>query len=70
MTLQVKRQKQAEQRLAAALREFNDAIREVHKSGLDVDVSFFTMHTPRGPMAQVSLRTFPLEGAPPILKVV
>ncbi|WP_320203028.1 hypothetical protein [Agrobacterium rosae] len=42
MTSQVTRQKHAEDRLAAALREFNDAIRDVHKSGLDVDISTLT----------------------------
>ncbi|MCM2432112.1 hypothetical protein [Agrobacterium rosae] len=70
MTSQVTRQKHAEDRLAAALREFNDAIRDVHKSGLDVDISTLTMHTQRGPMVQVDLRTFRLDGAPPLLKVV
>jgi len=70
MTSQLKRQKQAEGQLAAALRNFNDAIRDVHKSGLDVDISVLTMSTQRGPMVQVDLRTFPLDGAPPVLRVV
>ncbi|KQM34592.1 hypothetical protein ASF03_21320 [Rhizobium sp. Leaf68] len=64
------RRKHYEERLAAALRQFNDAIRDVHKSGLDVDISFKTMHTQRGPMVQVDLCTFRLEGAPPVLKAV
>lgn len=64
------RRKHYEERLAAALRQFNDAIRDVHKSGLDVDISTLTMHTPRGPMVQVSLCTFRLDGAPPVLKAV
>lgn len=63
------RRKHYEERLAAALRQLNDAIRDVHKSGLDVDISKVTMHTQRGPMLQVDLRTFRLEGAPPILKI-
>ncbi|UXS00846.1 hypothetical protein [Agrobacterium tumefaciens] len=70
MTSQLKRQKQAEGQLAAALRNFNDAIRDIHKSGLDVDISVLTMSTQRGPMVQVDLRTFPLDGAPPVLRVV
>lgn len=70
MTSQLTRQKQAEKQLAAALRNFNDAIRDVHRSGLDVDISFLTMSTQRGPMVQVDLRTFPLDGAPPVLRVV
>lgn len=64
------RRKHYEERLAAALRQFNEAIRDVHKSGLDVDISFKTMHTQRGPMVQVDLCTFRLEGAPPVLKAV
>lgn len=64
------RRKHYEERLAVALRQFNDAIRDVHKSGLDVDISTLTMHTQRGPMVQVSLCTFRLDGAPPLLKVV
>ena len=70
MTSQLTRQRQAEGQLAAALRNFNDAIRDVHKSGLDVDISVLTMSTQRGPMVQVDLRTFPLDGAPPVLRVV
>ncbi len=64
------RRKHYEQRLAVALRQFNDAIRDVHKSGLDVEISTLTMHTQRGPMLQVDLYTFKLEGAPPVLKIV
>ena len=64
------RQKHFEERLAVAMRQFNDAIRDVHKSGLDVDISFLTMHTQRGPMVQVDLRTFRLDGAPSVLRVV
>ena len=64
------RQKHHQERLAIAMRQFNDAIRDVHKSGLDVDISFLTMHTQRGPMVQVDLRTFRLDGAPPVLRVV
>ena len=64
------RRKHYEERLAVASRQFNDAIRDVHKSGLDVDISFKTMHTQRGPMVQVDLCTFRLDGAPPLLKVV
>ncbi len=63
------RRKHYEERLAFALRQFNDAIRDVHKSGLDVEISTLTMHTPRGPMVQVDLCTFRLEGAPPVLKL-
>lgn len=63
------RRKHYEERLAVALRQLNDAIRDVHKSGLDVDVSTVTMHTQRGPMLQVDLYTFRLEGAPPILRI-
>lgn len=33
------RREHYEERLAAAMRQFNDAIRDVHKSGLDVDIS-------------------------------
>jgi len=58
------------ERLGAALRQLNDAIRDCHKSGLDVDFSTLTMHTARGPMVQVDLRTFRLEGAPPVLRMV
>lgn len=63
------RRKHYEERLAAALRQFNDAIRDVHKSGLDVEISTLTMHTQRGPMVQVDLCTFRLDGAPPILRI-
>jgi hypothetical protein len=48
----------------------NDAIRDVHKSGIDVDLSTLTMHTPRGPMVQVDLKTFSSYGAPPVLRLV
>ena len=48
----------------------NGAIRDAHKSYLDVDINFLTMHTPRGPMVQVDLRTFTLDGGPPVLNVV
>lgn len=64
------RQKHHAERLGAALRQLNDAIRDCQKSGLDVDVSTLTMHTPRGPMVQIDLRTFRLEGAPPVLRMV
>lgn len=64
------RRKHYEECLAVASRQFNDAIRDVDKSGLDVDISTLTMHTQRGPMVQVSLCTFRLDGAPPLLKVV
>ncbi|WP_421362185.1 hypothetical protein [Agrobacterium rosae] len=70
MTSQATRQRYAEDRLASALRQFNDAIRDVHKSGLDLDISTLTMHTPRGPMVQVDLRTFRLDGAPPVLRLM
>lgn len=70
MTSQMKQQKQAEGQLAAALRNFNDAIRDVHKTGLDVDISVLKMSTQRGPMVQVDLRTFPLDGVSPVLRVV
>ncbi|MDQ1183601.1 hypothetical protein [Agrobacterium larrymoorei] len=63
------RRKHYEERLAAALRQLNDAIRDVHKSGLDVDISTVVMHTQRGPMLQVDLYTYRLEGFPPILSV-
>ncbi len=64
------RRKHYGERLGAALRQLNDAIRDCHKSGLDVDVSTLIAHTQRGPMVQVDLRTFRLEGAPPVLRVV
>lgn len=64
------RRKHHEERLGAALRQLNEAIRDVHKSGLDVDISFLTMHTQRGEMVQIDLRTFRLDGAPPVLNLV
>jgi hypothetical protein len=48
----------------------NDAISDVHKSGIDVDISTLTMHTPRGPMVQVDLKAFRACGAPPVLRLV
>jgi hypothetical protein len=35
-----------------------DAIHDVHKSAIDVDISTLTIHAPRGPMVQVDLKTF------------
>ena len=70
MISRISRQKNAEQRLAMALRQLNDAIKEVHKTGLDVEVSTLAMMTSRGPLTQVDLKTFRAEGAPPVLKVV
>ncbi|MRG66086.1 hypothetical protein GH789_12445 [Rhizobium pusense] len=35
MITRIARQKNAEQRLAKALRQFNDAIKEIHKTGLE-----------------------------------
>ncbi|MBY5579175.1 hypothetical protein [Rhizobium leguminosarum] len=70
MTPYLKRQKQAEERLGTALQQMNDAIRDVHKSGIDVDISTLTIHTPRGPMVQVDLKTFRAYGAPPVLRLV
>ncbi len=70
MNSQLERQKHHAERLGAALRQLNEAIRDCHKSGLDVHVSTLTAHTPRGPMVQVDLRTFPLKGAPPVLRMV
>ncbi|WP_244475399.1 hypothetical protein [Rhizobium sp. Leaf311] len=55
MTPLITRQKQAEELLATALRQLNGAIHDVHKSGLDVEISTLTIHTPRGPMVQVDL---------------
>ena len=66
----ITRQKHAEERLGIALRQLNDAIRDVHKSGLDVNISTLTMHTPRGPLIQVDLNTFCASGAPPVLQLV
>lgn len=70
MTPLITRQKQAEELLATALRQLNGAIHDVHKSGLDVEISTLTIHTPRGPMVQVDLHTFGLDASPPVLKVV
>ncbi|CAK10310.1 hypothetical protein E0I74_15015 [Rhizobium laguerreae] len=70
MTSHLARQKHAEERLGAALQQMNDAIRDVHKSGIDVDISTLTMHTPRGPMVQVDLKAFRACGAPPVLRLV
>lgn len=70
MITRISRQKNAEQRLAMALRQLNDAIKEIHKTGLDVEVSTLTMMTSRGPLTQVDLKTFRAAGAPPVLKVV
>lgn len=68
-TLHSRRQHYNE-KLGVALRQLNEAIRDCHKSGLDVDVSTKTMHTERGPMVIVDLCTFRLDGAPPIMKIV
>ena len=38
MTPYLTRQKHAEERLGTALQQMNDAIRDVHKSGIDVDI--------------------------------
>jgi hypothetical protein len=70
MITRIARHKNAEQRLAMALRQFNDANKEIHKTGLDVEVSTLEMMTSRGPLTQVDLKTFRAEGAPPVLKVV
>lgn len=70
MTSYLTRQKHAKERLGAALQQMNDAIRDVHKSGIDVDISTLTIHTPRGPMVQVDLKTFRAYGAPPVLRLV
>ncbi len=53
-----------------ALRQLNDAVRDLHKSGLDVEIMELTMLTSRGDMKQLDIRTFRAEGAPPDLKVV
>ncbi|MGZ2505294.1 hypothetical protein EHI47_10885 [Rhizobium leguminosarum] len=70
MTPYLTRKKHAEERLGTALQQMNDAIRDVHKSGIDVDISTLTMHTPRGPMVQVDLKTFRAYGAPPVMRLV
>ncbi|AUW47358.1 MULTISPECIES: hypothetical protein [Rhizobium] len=70
MTSHLTRQKHAEERLGAALQQMNDAIRDAHKSGIDVDISTLTMHTPRGPMVQADLKAFRAYGAPPVLRLV
>ncbi|GLR61925.1 hypothetical protein GCM10007919_66550 [Rhizobium indigoferae] len=70
MTSHLTRQKHAEERLGAALQQMNYAIRDVHKSGIDVDISTLTIHTPRGPMVQVDLKAFHAYGAPPVLRLV
>lgn len=70
MTSHLTRQKHAEERLGAALQQMNDAIRNVHKTGIDVDISTLTIHTPRGPMVQVDLKTFRPYGAPTVLRLV
>ncbi len=70
MTFHLTRQKHAKERLGAALQQMNDAIRDVHKSGIEVDISTLTMHTPRGPMVQVDLKTLRGYGAPPVLRLV
>lgn len=48
----------------------HDAVRDLHKSGLDVEIMELTMLTSRGDMKQFDIRTFRAEGAPPDLKVV
>lgn len=58
------------EKLGIALRQLNEAIRDCHKSGLDVELSTKTMHTERGPMVVVDLRTFRLDGSPPIMRIV
>ncbi|NKK80798.1 hypothetical protein GFL51_25800 [Rhizobium leguminosarum bv. viciae] len=70
MTPNLTRRKHAEERLGAALQQMNDAIRNLHKSGIDVDISTLTIHTPRGPMVQVDLKTVRPYGAPPVLRLV
>lgn len=70
MIIRIARQKNAEQRLAMALRQLNDATKEIHKTGLNVELSTLTTITSRGPLTQVDLKTFRAEGAPPVLKVV
>lgn len=70
MITRITRQKNAEQRLAMALRQMNDAIKEIHKTGLDVEIMELTMLTSRGDMKQFDIRTFRAEGAPPDLKLV
>ncbi|WP_244634918.1 hypothetical protein [Agrobacterium salinitolerans] len=70
MISRITRQKDAKQRLSMALRQLNDAVRDLHKSGLDVEIMELTMLTSRGDMKQFDIRTFRAEGAPPDLKVV
>ncbi|NKK54244.1 hypothetical protein DB728_05005 [Rhizobium leguminosarum bv. viciae USDA 2370] len=70
MTSNLTGQKHAEERLGAALQQMNDAIRDLHKSGIDVDISTLTMHTSRGPMIQVDLKAFRAYGAPPVFRLV
>ncbi|QTK78340.1 hypothetical protein AT6N2_C0437 [Agrobacterium tumefaciens] len=70
MITRITRQKDAKQRLSMALRQLNDAVRDLHKSGLDVEILELTMLTSRGDMKQFDIRTFRAEGAPPDLKVV
>ncbi len=70
MITRITRQKDAKQRLSMALRQLNDAVRDLHKSGLDVEIMELTMLTSRGDMKQLDIRTFRAEGAPPDLKVV
>ncbi len=64
------RRKFCEQRLAMVLSQLNEAICDLHKSGLDVDISTVIKHTQRGPMLQVNAYTYKLYGAPPVLRVV
>lgn len=54
------RHRHYEEPLATFLRQYNDAIRDVHKSGLDVDISTKRVRTQRGQMVQVDLCTFRL----------
>lgn len=63
-------QKNAKQRLSIALLQLNDAVRDLHKSGLDVEIMGLAILTPRGDMKQFDIRTYRAEGAPPDLKVV
>ncbi|EKJ97190.1 MULTISPECIES: hypothetical protein [Hyphomicrobiales] len=70
MISRITRQKDAKQRMSMALRQLNDAVRDLHKSGLDVEIMELTMLTSRGHMKQFDMRTFRAEGAPPDLKVV
>ncbi|MGP4752856.1 hypothetical protein [Agrobacterium pusense] len=70
MISRITRQKDAKQRMSMALRQLNDAVRDLHKSGLDVEIMELTMLTSRGDVKQFDMRTFRAEGAPPDLKVV